>query len=100
LRKNVCPHEEEDNEQSTDRAVAIKEGVNRLELVVEKRAPDENGHQGLLVCELLPIRKGILHGINCWRYENGGLRTIVGRADPVLRCSELARVPLLASNTL
>jgi len=64
--------------------------VDRLELVVHQRDLDQRRDRRLLVQEALEVVKGALHIVHCGRHKDRRLRTVVRRADPVLRSADLA----------
>ena len=66
--------------------------MNRLELVVEKAALDEDGDRGRLVGIALPVGQAVGEVIDRRGHEGRRVRASAGGADPVLPGSKLARV--------
>lgn len=84
----------ERQEQSTDVAVALDEGVNRLKLVVRQECPDQWVQWALLVEVLLEGFRRITEFERWWRYKAGG------SADLVLHRPEVSRAFVVSAHAL
>jgi hypothetical protein len=85
LRQHAIVTEQKGDEKAADAAVAVEEGVDRLELDVSERGADERRH-GLVVEKLLQCAEAVEDVVGRRRDEEGvaGARA----ADPVLRRAE------------
>jgi len=88
--------EVEHDEQTTETTVAVQERVDRFELVVQKRAPDEDGELILLVQEAFEIIQRVLH-LSRRRRNIERIRWTTA-SNPVLGTAKLARRPFLATD--
>jgi len=98
LGKTVPFHEKKGDEEPSDTAVAIQEGVDRFELLMHEGALDEV-RKLPVVQELLPAREALHHRIRRRRHVGCGRRCAASRSDPVLGTAELPGRGLLASHS-
>jgi len=80
LREQPLLHQQEDDEEATKPAVAVEEGVDRLELVVDQGDLDERRDRCVLVDKSFEVTERALHVVDGRRDEDGRLDAVVGRA--------------------
>jgi hypothetical protein len=89
LGKAAALDQEERDQQPAHTAVAVQEGVDRLELLVHQGALDQLREVVTVVEETLPVGEAVHHGVGRRRHIGCGRRRAPGRTDPVLRAAEL-----------
>ena len=95
--EDVTVAEEEGDEETTDAAIAIEEGMDGLELGMGVGTVDESWKIARGVEEIFQIAKGLGHFMDRRRDVGGIFESAVGRADPVLGAAEFAGVALAAT---
>ena len=91
FRENLPFAEKKHDQQPPHPAVAVEEGVNRLELRMGQPDPDERGEIVVAVEKGLQIAQRTRHLLERRRHEDRVARRAAGRADPVLRPAQFAR---------
>ena len=95
-----APKAQKEGDQETAHApVAIKEGMDRLELRVRKGAVDQYRKFALLMKESLEGSQGLVHFLDRRRDIDGLSQRCPLWADPVLGSPKLTRGPFSASHT-
>jgi hypothetical protein len=92
--------EKKRDEQSSNAAVAIKKGMDGLELRVRDPRMHQNWESVVLVQKLLEVTECVPHLVYRRGHECGALQGDEARADPILRCPKRARFSVGAANIM
>jgi hypothetical protein len=96
-RKKAPVFNEHGNQKPSDAAIAVKEGVNRLELHVGQPSPNQRWQRIAGVYPALKGGQGARDGIRRGRHETGVARA--RSANPVLARSDVPRLLVGPTNT-
>ena len=97
--KHALLTEHESDQQPPYSAIAVEEGMDRLELCVRQTCPNERW-TGVVMHELLECTEMLQENVRGRRNENRVLECRTRRTDPILGPAELAGIVVLASNPL
>lgn len=87
--KNASVYQKKCDQEATDTAIAIKEGMDRFELNMGNCAMHESRHVIVTMQEMFEIVQRSMHIGYRRRHEDRVLKRCVGRANPVLCRAEL-----------